>query len=90
VKSRTSARFRKALGELPEQAQEQARAAYRQFLRDPWHPGLRFKQVHSTLPIWSARIGLQYRAVGERQEDGTVVWFWIGSHAEYDRLLRRL
>lgn len=89
MRSRTTARFRKALADLPEQVQEQARAAYRQFLRDPRHPGLRLKQIHSTLPIYSARVGLHYRAVGERQEDDTVVWFWIGSHAEYDRLIRR-
>lgn len=89
MRSRTTERFRKALAKLPGQVQEQAREAYRQFLRDPWHPGLRFKQVHSTLPIYSARVGLHYRALGELQENDTVVWFWIGSHAEYDRLLRR-
>lgn len=90
MRSRTTARFRKAFAELPDPVQEQARGAYRQFLRDPWHPGLRFKQIHSTLPIYSARVGLHYRALGERQADDTVVWFWIGSHGEYDRLLRRL
>jgi hypothetical protein len=90
VRSRTTALFRNALAGLPAQVQEQAREAYRQFVRDPPHPGLRFKQVHSTLPIYSARVGLHYRALGERQQDDTVVWFWIGSHAEYDRLIRRL
>jgi mRNA-degrading endonuclease RelE of RelBE toxin-antitoxin system len=89
VKSRTNARFRKALADLPAEVQEQARQAYRKFRENPWHPSLRFKQVHATLPIYSARVGLHYRAVGERQDDDTVVWFWIGSHAEYDQLLRR-
>lgn len=70
--------------------QEQARAAYQQFRQDPWRPGLRFKQVHATLPIYSVRVGLHYRALGERQDDDAMVWFWIGSHAEYDQLLRRL
>ncbi len=59
-------------------------------MEDPWHPGLRFKQVHASLPIYSARVGLHYRALAERQNDDTIVWFWIGSHAEYDSLLRRL
>ena len=88
--SRTTARFREALAGLPGPVREQAHAAYRQFLSDPWHPGLRFKQVHATLPIYSARVGLHYRALAERQPDGTMVWFWIGSHAQYDGLLRRL
>ena len=56
-------------------------------MRDPWgHPGLRFKRIHDSLPIYSVRIGKGYRAVGKRDENG-VVWFWIGSHANYDKLL---
>ena len=35
------------------------------------------------------RITLGYRAVG-LLEEGEVTWFWIGSHADYDRLLRVL
>jgi hypothetical protein len=88
VRSRTTERFRKALADLPEQVQEQARGAYRQFLLDPWHPGFRFKQVHPTLSIYSARVGLHYRALGVREEEDLVIWFWVGSHAEYDRLLQ--
>jgi len=89
VKSRTTAQFRKALAGLPAEVQEQEREAYRKFQENPRHPSLRFKQVHATLPIYSARVGLHYRAVGERQDDDRIVWFWIGSHAEYDQLLRR-
>ena len=36
----------------------------------------------------SARITDDYRAVGVKDED-TIVWFWIGTYAEYDKLLRR-
>jgi hypothetical protein len=71
---------------LPEEVQEQARAAYRQFIRDPQHPGLRFKPVHPSDPVYSARIGRGYRALGVLDGD-TVIWYWIGSHAEYDRIL---
>jgi hypothetical protein len=35
------------------------------------------------------RVGRGHRAVGIREAD-EVVWFWIGSHAAYDQLLRRL
>jgi hypothetical protein len=66
--------------------QEQARAAYRQFIRDPHHPRLRFKPVHPSDPIYSARVGRGYRALGVLDDD-TVIWYWIGSHAEYDRIL---
>lgn len=50
---------------------------------DPQHPSLRFKRVGR---LWSARVGLHHRALCVRQGDDCV-WFWIGTHAEYDRLL---
>jgi hypothetical protein len=74
---------------LPESVRQQARQAYALFQQDPHHPSLRFRQVHPTRPIFSARVGLHYRAVGIRQ-DNDISWFWIGSHAEYDRLLGQL
>lgn len=89
MKSRTTHRFREMFADLPERVQEQTREAYRQFKQDASHPSLRFKKVHPKLPIYSARIGKSYRAVGQLDE-GTVIWFWIGSHAEYDRLLDQL
>ncbi|MBM4044642.1 MAG: hypothetical protein FJ279_05970 [Planctomycetes bacterium] len=89
MRSKTTARFRKAFAELPEQVQDKARKSYRQFRQDPWHPSLRFKQVHPTIPIYSARVSRGYRAVGQRTED-KVVWFWIGTHADYEKLLSQL
>lgn len=89
MKSKTTAQFRKAFTSLPTQVQQQARQAYRQFKQDPWHPSLRFKQVHPTLPIFSARISKSYRAVGVRNEQG-IVWFWIGTHTNYEQLLSQL
>jgi hypothetical protein len=50
---------------------------------------LHFKKVHPDPPIYSARVGIGYRAVGAL-DGGTVVWFWVGSHADYDRLLEQL
>lgn len=86
MKSHTTQRFRKALAALPDEVQEQARSAYRQFIRDPQHPGLRFKPVHPSQPIYSARVGRGHRALGILQGD-TIIWYWIGSHAEYDHML---
>lgn len=89
MKSRTTAQFRKAFAGLPKQVQEQTREAYRKFKQNPRHPSLRFKKVHSVLPIYSARITKNYRAIGQLEGD-TIIWFWVGSHAEYDRLLSQL
>jgi hypothetical protein len=50
---------------------------------DPHHPSLHFKKVGR---FWSARVGLHHRAVGVETSDG-VLWFWIGSHAEYDHMV---
>jgi mRNA-degrading endonuclease RelE of RelBE toxin-antitoxin system len=89
VKSRTTAQFRKMYTDLPKQVQEQTRKAYQQFKQDPSYPSLRFKKIHPTLPIYSARINKNYRAVGQLEKD-TAIWFWIGSHAEYDMLIEQL
>ena len=87
--SRTTERFRKAFAFLPGHVQQRAREAYRQFRDDPAHPSLRFKQVHASRPIFSARVGLSYRALAVRDDD-SLIWFWIGTHADYDQLLRNL
>lgn len=87
--SHTTERFREALAQLPEPARRQATEAYRLFRQNPQHPSLRFKQVHPTGPIWSARVGSGYRAVGVRDRD-EIVRFRIGSHADYDHLIAHL
>lgn len=89
MNSRTTRRFRELLAALPAQVRAQAREAYRLFQQNPHHPGLRFKQVHLEPPVYSARVGISYRAVGVLDGD-TVVWYWIGSHADYDQLLALL
>ena len=49
-------------------------------------PGLHFKKLEGEDAIYSARIGLEYRALAVMKED-RIVWYWIGSHSEYDRLV---
>jgi hypothetical protein len=87
--SRTTRRFREVFLALPEEIRQRARQAYRRFREDPFHPSLRFRRVHATEPVYSARVGLRYRALALVQGD-VAVWFWIGSHGDYDRLLERL
>lgn len=87
--SHTSERFRKLFAELPQQVQKQAKEAYKLFVKDPLYPSLHFKSVHSIKPIYSVRINIDYRALGVLSEN-VIIWFWIGPHDEYDKLLRRL
>jgi hypothetical protein len=84
IESRTTRSFRIAFAALPDEVQGQARRAYRLFLANPGHPSLRFKKVEQTENVYSVRIGLGYRALGILQ-GSVIAWFWIGSHADYDR-----
>lgn len=67
----------------------QVYTAYSLFKHDPYHTSLQFKQVSQRKPLYSVRIGGGYRALGMREEDDLIVWVWIGSHADYDKLLKR-
>lgn len=89
MKSKTTLRFRKAFALLPHKIREQARNNYRLFRQNNRHPGLRFKQIHSNMPIYSVRIGRDYRAIGYKTEN-EIVWFWIGSHSDYENLIENL
>jgi hypothetical protein len=89
VRSKRTNQFRHLLRELPVDVRQQTYAAYRLFKADPYHPSLQFKQVSQRKPLYSVRIGSSYRALGLREEDDLVVWIWIGSHGDYDKLLRR-
>ena len=60
----------------------------RHLQKTPDYPALNFKPLEGD-PVWySVRIGINYRAVCAREGD-TCIWFWIGSHAEYDNLLKQ-
>lgn len=89
MKSHITERFRKAYANLPDQAQNQVRSAYNLFQQNPHHPSLRFKRVHPTRPIYSVRISRDYRALGTQDKD-EIIWFWVGSHADYEKLLSQL
>ena len=69
-------------------SKKNALKAYRLWRENTQHPSLQFKQVHATLPIFSVRVGLGWRAVGIRK-NAEMIWYWIGSHDEYDALLKR-
>jgi hypothetical protein len=89
VISRANGQFWHAYTQLPDSVKRRARAAYRIFRRDPYHPSLQFKQIHIAKLVYSVRVGLHYRALGVRRGE-LIVWFWIGTHAEYDKVIAHL
>lgn len=68
---------------IPRQIQELADRNFALIKEDPKHPSLHTKKVGK---YWSVRISRRYRALAVEVEDG-LLWFWIGTHAEYDKLL---
>jgi hypothetical protein len=89
MKSSVTKEFHKRLAQLPQAIQQQASKTYGIWRSDPFHSGLQFKKVSLRQPIYSVRVGLNYRAIGLLEENH-IYWFWIGPHSEYDELLKRL
>jgi hypothetical protein len=87
VISRTIEQFWNCFNALPANIQKIAREKYALWERECFHPSLRFKPLRDDL--WSVRINQNYRALG-RRNGASIVWFWIGTHADYDRLVASL
>jgi hypothetical protein len=84
VRHFASPEFWAAYRNLPDAVRRLADKNFALLKSEPRHPSLHFKKVGK---LWSARVGLHYRALAT-EADGDLVWFWIGSHAEYDRLTK--
>jgi hypothetical protein len=84
VKHLASPEFWASYEALPAAARKLADANYELLKRDRRHPSLHFKKVGR---YWSVRVGLHYRALAT-ETDGDMLWFWIGSHADYGRMIR--
>jgi hypothetical protein len=68
---------------LPEAVQRTADRCYALLKVNPRHPSLHFKKIGR---YWSVRVCIHHRSLAvERGDD--LIWFWIGTHAEYDRLI---
>lgn len=79
----TTPEFWDSYAQLPDAVQKVADRNYALLRVDPRHPSLHFKRVGR---LWSVRVGAGHRALAADGPDG-LIWFWIGSHEEYDRLL---
>jgi hypothetical protein len=84
-KHRATKTFWNLYGDLPSEVQKLADRNFARLKLDPFHPSLHFKNIKAD--VWSARIGIHYRAIAIPEIDG-FAWIWIGTHAEYDRLIR--
>ncbi len=86
MKHLTLPRFWQHYRQLPKEVQALANRNFELLKTDPHHPSLHFKKVSERKQLWSVRVGAHYRALGVEKSEG-IVWFWIGTHAEYDKLL---
>lgn len=89
MKSITTSQFWKNYDQLPEEVKIRADSAYELWQINPNAHGLYFKRVGKRKPVYSVRVGSGYRSLGILEGDA-VVWFWIGTHDEYERILKHL
>ncbi len=84
MKHFTHPQFWEHYHQLPENIRRLADKNFELLKQDPSYPSLHFKRVGR---FWSARVGLDYRVLAVDGPEGPI-WFWIGSHADYDKLIR--
>ena len=82
---RATPRFWRSYEALPDDTQRLADKCFDLLKQDARHPSLQLKKIGRFRAV---RIGLYYRALAV-EKTGDLIWFWIGSHADYDRLLGR-
>jgi hypothetical protein len=83
VKHRTTPQFWKLYEKLPGSIQRLVDKNFALLKVNSAHPSLNFKKIEN---MWSVRVGAHYRALGFDHDD-IILWFWIGSHADYDKLM---
>ena len=79
----TNEDFWRCYAALPQSVQDLADKNFELLKNNPHYPSLHFKRVGR---YWSVRVGRRYRAVAVQIDEG-LVWFWIGTHTEYDKLV---
>ena len=87
--SHASERFWKSYQKLPFQLKSKAREVYVLGKKNSSHKILHFKQIHSDKQIFSVRITMNYRVLGVRNDE-FMVWFWIGSQDDFNKMIAEL
>ncbi len=85
-RSSATPQFWKLFGQLPLNVQDLALEKYELFKLDPYHPSLAFQPKGG---VWTVNIGRSYRAIAFKTGDH-LSWFWIGSHEDYNNILKRV
>ena len=85
--SKAHENFWLCLRSLPAAIQKLAKEKFHLWQTEPFNASLHFKELLGD--VWSVRINQNYRALGRRRGN-LIVWFWIGTHTEYDLLVKRL
>jgi hypothetical protein len=89
VKSELTKDFLNLFNNLPEKVKKTASKNYKLWKNNSSHPSLEFKKLKTKNSLYSVRISLGYRAVGIMRNRETIVWFWVGSHSDYERLIKK-
>ena len=89
MNSKATSDFWREYEKLPDSVKDLAKKAYQFFKDYPSHPGLQFKKVNDDPEVYSVRVSLYYRSLGVKEGD-TIIWFWIGNHDSYDKLIKSL
>nr|WP_245395092.1 hypothetical protein [methane-oxidizing endosymbiont of Gigantopelta aegis] len=84
MKHYTSPSFWSAYDMLPQSVKCVADRNFKILKENPYYPSLHLKKIN---PYWSVRAGIRYRALAIEINDD-LLWFWIGSHAEYDKFIK--
>ena len=89
MSSKVTTDFWQLFNDLPENIQLLAKKNYDLWKEDHSHPSLRFKPIKNS--VFSIRIGIYYRALSYfEKEINTITWFFVGSHADYDKVVKTI
>lgn len=83
MKHETTSNFWACYDNLPREVRRLADKNFQLLKNDAAHSSIQFKKVGK---LWSVRVGSDYRALATQIEGG-FLWVWIGTHAEYDKLI---
>lgn len=87
MKSHLTKEFIKLFNNLPNNVKILAKKNYSIWKSNPYHKSLNFKETEFGTNIYSIRIGIGWRALGVLKDD-RMIWFWIGSHSDYDKIIK--
>lgn len=90
MNSELTTEFIELFKQLPKNIKTLASKNYKLWKNNPTHPSLYFKKIKSADNIYSIRIGIGWRAIGILKPKDSIIWFWIGSHNDYDKMIKSL